>query len=192
MKVYTEKDLEGFERDDLGWLICPSGDYTHIKSFGEGCSFGEDCSFGEWCCFGERCGFGKRCSFGKLCNFGERCRFGEWCSCGERCSFLEGCGFGEWCSFGKWCSHEGLTDSIYTAFDRIGSASRKAYFFKAQEGYYVRTGCFFGSLEDFQSNVGETHGGTIHEQTYFMAGELAKKILAHEWDKHHAETDLPA
>ena len=28
MKVYTEKDLEGFERDDLGWLICPSVDYT--------------------------------------------------------------------------------------------------------------------------------------------------------------------
>lgn len=45
MKVYTEKDLEGFERDDLGWLICPSGDYTQIKSFGAGCSFGEGCSF---------------------------------------------------------------------------------------------------------------------------------------------------
>lgn len=51
MKVYTEKDLEGFERDDFGWLICPSGDYTHIKSFGEMCRFGEGCSFGEWCSF---------------------------------------------------------------------------------------------------------------------------------------------
>lgn len=47
MKVYTEKDLEGFERDDLGWLICPSGDYTQIKSLGAGCSFGEWCGFGE-------------------------------------------------------------------------------------------------------------------------------------------------
>lgn len=45
MKVYTEKDLEGFERDNLGWLICPSGDYTQIKSLGAGCSFGEGCSF---------------------------------------------------------------------------------------------------------------------------------------------------
>ena len=51
MKVYTEKDLEGFERDVFGWLICPSGDYTHIKSFGEVCSFGEKCSFGERCSF---------------------------------------------------------------------------------------------------------------------------------------------
>lgn len=51
MKVYTEKDLEGFERDDLGWLICPSGDYTQIKSLGAGCSFGEWCGFGEGCSF---------------------------------------------------------------------------------------------------------------------------------------------
>ena len=57
MKVYTEKDLEGFERDDLGRLICPSGDYTQIKGFGECCSFGERCSLGERCSFGEGCSF---------------------------------------------------------------------------------------------------------------------------------------
>lgn len=51
MKVYTEKDLEGFERDDFGWLICPSGDYTQIKSFGEMCIFSAWCSFGEGCSF---------------------------------------------------------------------------------------------------------------------------------------------
>ena len=63
MKVYTEKDLEGFERDDFGRLICPSGDYTQIKGFGECCSFGEGCSFGERCSLGERCSFGEGCSF---------------------------------------------------------------------------------------------------------------------------------
>ena len=63
MKVYTEKDLEGFERDDFGWLICPSGDYTQIKSFGEMCIFSAWCSFGEGCRFGERCSFGAWCSF---------------------------------------------------------------------------------------------------------------------------------
>lgn len=46
MKVYTEKDLEGFERDDLGRLICPSGDYTQIKSFGERCGFEGGCVSG--------------------------------------------------------------------------------------------------------------------------------------------------
>lgn len=63
MKVYTEKDLEGFERDDFGWLICPSGDYTQIKSFGEMCIFSAWCSFGERCSFGECCSFGEGCSF---------------------------------------------------------------------------------------------------------------------------------
>lgn len=70
MKVYTEKDLEGFERDDFGWLICPSGDYTQIKSFGEMCIFSAWCSFGEGCSFGERCHFGECCSFGEGCSFG--------------------------------------------------------------------------------------------------------------------------
>ena len=66
MKVYTEKDLEGFERDDFGRLICPSGDYTQIKSFGEQCSFGDDCSFGERCSFGACCRFeGGRVSGGR-------------------------------------------------------------------------------------------------------------------------------
>lgn len=83
MKKYTEKELEAFERDEHGWLICPTGDYSAIKTFP-----------------------------GK-------------------------------CSFGTWCSHEGLTNSIYVAFDRIGSELRKTYFFKANEGYFVRAGCFF-------------------------------------------------
>lgn len=53
MKIYTAQDLENFERDEYGRLICPSGDYTQIKSFGKWCSFGERCSFGECCSFGE-------------------------------------------------------------------------------------------------------------------------------------------
>lgn len=43
MRIYTIEDLETFERDEIGRLICPSGDYSAIRSFGE------SCSFGEWC-----------------------------------------------------------------------------------------------------------------------------------------------
>ena len=165
MKRYTEEDLKKFERDENGNIICPRGDYQLIQDFPARCAFDDGCIFDAFCNFGEHCSFGAHCIFGK------------------------GCSFGEWCSFGKWCSHEGLTDSIYTAFDRIGSASRKAYFFKAQEGYFVRAGCFFGSLEAFQRKVRETHGDTIHEQTYLMASELAQKILAHEWEEHHGDME---
>ena len=134
MKKYTEKDLETFDRDKYGWLICPSGDYSEIKTFPEKCSFGEGCSFGERC------------------------------------------------SFGQGCSHEGLTNSIYVAVDRIGSELRKTYFFKAEEGYFVRAGCFFGTFDKFKTKVHETHGGTIHETTYRMACELAEKLLDSQWE----------
>ena len=51
MKKYTQSDFDNFEVDENGYKICPSGDYTQISSFGEGCSFG------VWCSFGERCSF---------------------------------------------------------------------------------------------------------------------------------------
>ena len=40
MKVYTSKDLKSFERNDNGELICPTGNYSQIKHFGEHCTFG--------------------------------------------------------------------------------------------------------------------------------------------------------
>ncbi len=64
MKIYTVQDLENFERDEYGRLICPSGDYTQIKSFGKCCSFDKRCSFGECCSFGEWCSFGGCSRFG--------------------------------------------------------------------------------------------------------------------------------
>ena len=145
MRKYTISDLDAFERDEQGWLIFPTGDYTEIKEFPEKCSFDRGCIFGAWCIFGENCRFGKNCKFGGYCSFGE------------------------WCTFGEGCSHEGLTNSIYVAVDRIGSELRKTYFFKAEEGYFVRAGCFFGTLDEFKKRVHETHGDTIHETTYLMA-----------------------
>lgn len=212
MKEYTNEDLKTFERNERGWLICPSGDYTAIKvfpanclfgdgcgfedecTFGKGCSFGENCSFGEgsdfgaWSSFGERSSFGAWCDFDEGCyfdkvnNFGEWSSFGEGCVFGDECIFGERCTFSERCSFGENCSHEGLTNSIYVAIDRIGSMLRKTYFFKAEEGYFVRAGCFFGTLDEFKTEVHETHDGTIHETTYLLACDLAVKLLDSQYE----------
>lgn len=51
MKKYTKEDFDKFEKDDSGCTICPTGDYTEIKHFPEGCSFAEWCSFGKGCSF---------------------------------------------------------------------------------------------------------------------------------------------
>ena len=110
-------------------------------------------------------------SFGERCSFGEGCSFGEWCRFGERCRF------GEVCRFGEGCSHEGLTNSTYFACDRIGSEKRKTYFFKSDDGFYVRAGCFFGTFDEFVKRVNEVHGGTKFEREYLAAVELAKLVL---------------
>ena len=69
MKKYTQADFDNFDVDDYGHKICPAGDYTAMKSFGEGCRFGERCSFGALCIFGAECSFGERCSFGEGCSY---------------------------------------------------------------------------------------------------------------------------
>lgn len=207
MMKYTEKDFKTFERDEWGRLICPSGDYTAIRTFPEKCSFGagstfgqgsdfgrwsrfeEECSFGERCVFSEGCSFGWFCSFGEMCVFGKRSNFGDVCSFGEGscfgggCIFGKQCSFGEYCCFGHNCNHEGLTNSIYIAIDRIGIELRKTYFFKAEEGYFVRAGCFFGTLDEFKTRLHETHGDTIHETTYLMACDLAVKLLDEQYEE---------
>ena len=96
---------------------------------------------------------------------------------------------GEGCSFGERCSHEGLTNSRYIAIDRIGSSfkyvtvDRIGSSLKAEEGFFVRAGCWFGSFAEFEARVKEVHGGTKHERHYLKALELAKLML---------EDDAPA
>ena len=138
MKVYTAQDLEKFERDEFGRLICPSGDYTQICSFGESCSFGERCSFGESCSFGERCSFGKACSF------------------------------------------ENIQEDIdrFVKIDRIGSRNGCTYFFKTLSNIYVRCGCFFGTIDEFEQKVKETHEhNEQYLKEYLEAIKYVKAIL---------------
>ena len=87
--------------------------------------------------------------------------------------------FGECCSFGERCSFEAgrISNGRYVAVDRIGSEQRKAYFFKGDEGLFVRAGCWFSSLEDFKVRVREVHSGTRHEREYLAACDMAEMML---------------
>lgn len=191
MKRITQAEFDAIPRDENGYKICPSGDYTEIKTFPEWCSFGERSSFGEWSSFGvesyfgadsifgEWSNFGERSNFGEWSSFGARSSFGEWSIFGEKCSFGEWSSFGEKCSFGAGCSFENgrIVNGTYFACDRIGSANRKAYFFRGDNGTFVRVGCFFGTFDEFAAKVAETHGGTKYEREYLAALELAKIVL---------------
>ena len=159
MKKYTQADFDNFEVDEYGHKICPTGDYTAIKSFGE------LCIFGAWCSFGAGCSFGTGCRFGERCNFGKRCRFGAVCSFDEGCSYENGA----------------VKNGRYVAVDRIDSENRKAYFYIDENGnMFVRVGCWFSDMEAFKKRVKEVHAGTIHEKTYLAACDLAELILKGE------------
>lgn len=138
MKKITKQEFDALPVVD-GCKQCPGEtDYSAIKRFPEGCSFG------AWSRFGELCRFGDGCIFGELSSFGALSRFGAWCSFGEGCSFGAGCCFE---------GHKARTSNPYIAIDRAGSARRKTYFFDFEDGIYVRSGCFFGSLSEFRAKV---------------------------------------
>lgn len=146
MKQYTQEEFNNFERDELGYLQCPPGDYSLIKEFPAYCSFGEGCSFGE------------------DCSFGEGCRFGGWCSFGERCSF------GECCT----CEEEYKFKSVFTA-GYLGSREGQTYFWLLEDGnILVRCGCFCGMIDDFVKRVEEEHGDDVHGKMYRLAIEMAR------------------
>lgn len=142
MRIYTIEDLETFERDEIGRLICPSGDYSAIRSFG------------EWCSFGERCSFGESCSFGKWCSFGESC-------------LLE-----------NHHHFENIAEEVdrVVKIDRIGSRKGCTYFFKTLSEIYVRCGCFFGTLGEFEEQVNKTHKDNEQYRTEYL--ETIKYIKA--------------
>jgi len=163
MEKYTQADFDKFKVIG-GIKQCPTGDYSAITIFAEGCSFAEHCSFAEGCSFAEHC------SFAKGCSFAERCSFAEWCSFAERCSFAE------WCSFAKnikvECGHRLIS---YIGIDRIGSRLGKTYFFNCEDGLFVRCGCWFGTIKDFKRRVKEIYSKGRFRKEYDMAIDFAEK-----------------
>ena len=60
---------------------------------------------------------------------------------------------------------------------KLCSEKRKTYFFKGDNGYFVRAGCFFGTFDDFIERVHQVHAITKYEKEYELAVELAKVVL---------------
>ena len=149
MKKYTQAEFDAFEIDEDGRRICPTGDYSEIKSFGE------RCSFGEWCRFGE------------------------------------GCSFGEWCSFGEGCKAECDKPLKQTyKFEGFGSRRRCTYAFLLTDNtFFIRCGCFSGTLEEFKAKVKETHAGTIYEAEYNDVIYVIENILKRAKEQENETTE---
>jgi hypothetical protein len=113
-------------------------------------------------------------------------RFGERCSFGEECSFGEGCSFGEWCNLENNLKFESIEDAVdrVLKIDRIGSRKGCTYFFKTSSEVYVRCGCFFGTISEFETQVNETHkDNPQYLLEYTEAIKYAKTVLG--FKKYH-------
>ena len=186
MRKITQSEFDILPVEN-GFKICPTGDYSEIKnfgnscSFGESCSFGNSCSFGEWCSFGNSCSFGELCRFGNSCSFGESCRFGEWCGFGESCRFGKSCRFGEWCGFGESCRFgescsfggKKTNQKFVRSLSGLGHEKRTLYVWLTEDGVYCQAGCFFDTESVFRKAVVEKYG---EDADYLKALDLLKSL----------------
>ena len=62
----------------------------------------------------------------------------------------------------------------------IGSRSDTTLFFLTDGGVMVRSGCFFGPLDEFRKAVETNHGDNVHGREYALACDLAE-LHAKEW-----------
>ena len=122
MKKYTQEEFEGFDIVD-GFKLCPKGDYTEIKEFGNDCKFSNFCEFGG------------DCEFGDGCEFGDDCKFGECCNYGDNCNYEDGA----------------IVNGRFIHFGNIGTNNEETYLYiDGNKKLFLRAGCFFGDLNEFK------------------------------------------
>lgn len=180
---------------------CSFGEYCN---FNEECSFGHYCSFGRLCTFENKCSFGVNGKFADHCKFGKQCLFQSGGGFSRGCSFEEGCKFEGYCSLGNdgqispKCSIDnsfkfgedcvirdievsGIEEPVgrILKIDRIGSRDGCTYFFKTNTKIYVRCGCFFGTIEEFENEVNKTYPivGEPYSHEYLETIKYVKAII---------------
>ena len=62
--------------------------------------------------------------------------------------------------------------------DRIGSRRGCTYFFKTLSEIYVRCGCFFGTIAEFEKRVNETHqNNEQYRKEYLEAIKYVRAVM---------------
>lgn len=73
-----------------------------------------------------------------------------------------------------------MINGNFFKYERLDSNRKITYFFKGDNGYFVRSadvGGFFGTFERFIAKVKKIYAGTKYEREYLAAAEFAKIIL---------------
>ena len=88
--------------------------------------------------------------------------------------------FGEGCNLDNNLKFENIAEQVdrVIKIDRIGSRKGCTYFFKTMSEIYVRCGCFFGTIAEFETKVNETHeNNEQYRKEYIEAIKYVKAIM---------------
>jgi hypothetical protein len=62
----------------------------------------------------------------------------------------------------------------FIRINNIGSRGDGCTIYHLKKGIFIRSGCWFGTVEDFETRVKNVHGDTVYAKQYLLALELAK------------------
>ncbi len=138
------KTIRMWQQDADGWYICPET--------------------------GERIKLHPTASVGEGARVGDRARVGEGARVGARASVGDGASVGKGASVGEGAS-VGAKRLILRSIQVGPIGSRNAMLYASTDGdsIEVSTGCFLGSLEQFQEAVNQTHGQNQYGNAYNSA-----------------------
>jgi hypothetical protein len=151
------------------------------------CSDCNSCSYCNSCSDLSHC---RHCSFSRYCSDCTFCIGCGYCSECEQCSYCHHCSFSRHCSHCEQCSHCSFceqcsgfkTNPKRITSPNLGKASRNSqttyYWNTEREQVWCWVGQFKGTLEEFETNVKETHGDNVVAKEYCKWIQAVKNLLA--------------
>ena len=88
-----------------------------------------------------------------------------------------------WVSGNAWVYGDARVSKVTDVFviHPIGSRNSTLSIFTSKKDILVATGCFLGTLEEFESKVKKTHSeDSVHRKSYLSAIELIKVMFSHK------------
>ena len=177
MKKFTQEEFNDLEIKN-GYRICPTGNYTNIKNFGDNCIIGSYCTIGNNSVIGKSCriGYGSiignNCTIGNFGVIGKDCIIGSYGVIGTHSTFGSGCTIGAFCTIGYsrrigyGCTFGiGLIYNDIKVINRrivsiVGIGESEAIYKWVSIGNvnHYQDVCFFGTEEELRKSINEKYG----------------------------------
>ncbi len=176
-KLYRIRALKNFNRVEQGELGGYIEKYDNLSQRGNAWVYGNAVVYGDARVYGnaELCDNAVVCGNARVYGNAVVCGNTRVCGDAEVCGVAEVYGDARVYGNARVCGNALICkrNDLITV-SNIGSRNDTTTFFNTDNGIYVKCGCFYGSIEEFEEAVKDVHTGTKHEVIYLKTIELAK------------------